>query len=121
MTTDETSNQVINNSIYTNTLASLSIFLEKYASCLIKQTDEVLTKNNARNKARCIHIPFDQNKNINLEYEGFNENQFMAQSDVIFTNYPLMMLNLNTKENSLNHYQNLIKADDSSIIGLTYF
>jgi trehalose/maltose hydrolase-like predicted phosphorylase len=119
MTTDETSNQVNNNSIYTNTLASLSIFLEKYTSCLINQNDEILTKKNAQNKARCIHIPFDQIKDINLEYERFSDSQFIAQSDVVFTNYPLMMLN--SKENNLNYYQNLIKNDDSSIIGLTYY
>jgi hypothetical protein len=119
MTTDDASNLLVNNSIYTNTLASLSIFLEKYTSCLVKETDETFTKNNAQNKARCVHIPFDQKNNINLEFDGFSKTQFITQSDVVFTNYPLMMLSKNIKENSLNHYQSLIKADVSSLIGLT--
>jgi len=97
----------VNNSIYTNIVASLAIHYANYTTCLIDlpPLDPV-----ALTKARCLHLPFDENRKIHLEYEGYTDSE-IKQADVVLLGFPLMWsMNPEIKRNDLFFYENKTRS-----------
>ena len=65
---DEDPQPFINNSVYTNAIASLSIELANSVSCITKKQVPQAWLNISTN----LYFPFDNVTQIHLEYEGFN-------------------------------------------------
>ena len=77
----------INNSVFTNIIASMSIFLADYSNCLANKSNKVDRR--LLNKARCIFIPYDQSQQYHLEYENYNHG-VGSKIDVVLLGFPLM-------------------------------
>lgn len=100
---DEDAQPNVNNSVYTNIIASLSIHYANYVTCLTNQkplADLDITK------ARCLHIPFDEQRQIHLEYEGYVD-KMIKQADVVLIGFPLLWpMPTRVRQNDLIFYEN---------------
>ena len=65
---DEDAQPFKNNSVYTNVIASLSIQLANYVSCITNKTIPPEWLDIASN----LYLPFDNSTKVYLEYEGFD-------------------------------------------------
>ena len=79
---------LVNNSVTTNVVAAMSIFLADYSNCLANVSENI--DKNMLHKARCIHIPFDHEQKVHLEYENYVVKEQQEYADVVFLIYPLM-------------------------------
>ena len=80
--------EVVNNSVTTNILASMSIFLAEYSNCLTNVSQHI--NKMMLNKARCIHVPFDKEQNVHLEFENYEEKERNEFVDIVLLGFPLM-------------------------------
>lgn len=95
---------LVNNSIFTNAVAQVSFEIATNLSKQLGiQPNPLWTE-----YAKKIYLPFDQNKNIHLEFEGYS-GQKIKQADVILLGYPLMwdpvIQNRQIRLNDLNYYE----------------
>ena len=98
---DEDAQPNVNNSVFTNIVASLSIFFSNYTQCLLKKEP---VSSESLKKARCLHIPFDSEKKLHLEYEGYKGVQ-IKQADVVLIGFPLMWpMEDEVRKNDLLYY-----------------
>jgi len=74
-----------NNSVFTNAIASLSLNATIYFAKLLGKS----YPSNWSDIARKIKIPFDNARQIHLEYDGYT-NQVIKQADVILLGFPMM-------------------------------
>lgn len=100
---DEDAQPNVNNSVYTNIIASLSIHYANYITCLSNlqplNTMDII-------KARCLHIPFDNERQIHLEYEGYTD-KAIKQADVVLIGFPLLWpMQSPIRRNDLIFYEN---------------
>ena len=103
---DEDATPNVKNSVYTNIVAALSIFFANYTKCLLRK--EPLNRESIK-KAKCLYIPIDSNRNIHLEYEGYDNGQ-IKQADVVLIGFPLMWkMNDSIRKNDLLFYENLTR------------
>lgn len=103
MPPDEDAEPNINNSIYTNVIASMSIHYGNYVTCL---TNSKSLDTETMTKARCLHVPFDQTRQIHLEYEGYT-NEIIKQADVALLSFPIMWkMDNDIRRNDLLFYGN---------------
>lgn len=94
----------INNSAYTNQVAKISLewLLEVYSLLGLKDSM------GCKKIADGLWIPFDQQKAIHLEYEGYNGAQ-IKQADVVMLSYPLETnMTVAVQKNDLEYYQQRI-------------
>lgn len=99
---DEDAEKKVNNSVYTNIVASLSIHYATYAACLAKTKP---LNESWVTKARCMHIPFDEKRRIHPEYEGYKDN-VIKQADVVLLGFPLMWpMDAEIRKNDLLFYE----------------
>lgn len=100
---DEDAQPNVNNSVYTNIIASFSIAFANYAACL---TNTQPMSKEATKKSRCLHIPFDRQRRIHLEYENYQD-QPIKQADVVLIGFPLMWpMDPEIRKNDLLFYEN---------------
>ena len=103
MPPDEDAEPCVNNSIFTNVVASLAIHYANYINCQLGKTS---LDNETITKARCVHVPFDEQRQIHLEYEGYSNNR-IKQADVVLLGYPLLWkISNEIKRNDLFFYEN---------------
>lgn len=58
-----------------------------------------------------MHIPFDEKRNIHLEYEGYKD-ELIKQADVVLIGFPLMWPMLEEiRKNDLYFYENLTREN----------
>lgn len=94
--------QSVNNSVYTNTIAQISLRLPAYAASLInksvpKKWVEIADE---------LVIPFDHRLQYHPEFEGYIPGTFVKQADAILLGYPLMVnMTADTRRNDLEIYE----------------
>ncbi len=76
---DEHAKPCKNNSVYTNAIASLSIQLANYVSCITNKTVPQEWLNIASN----LYFPFDNWTQTYLEYEGFDLSKYSASQKIL--------------------------------------
>uniref|UniRef100_A0A6Q2Y5Y2 Protein-glucosylgalactosylhydroxylysine glucosidase n=1 Tax=Esox lucius TaxID=8010 RepID=A0A6Q2Y5Y2_ESOLU len=92
----------VNNSVYTNTVAKISLaFAVELASLLNypapKEWKQIADK---------IKIPFDQEHNYHPEYDGYKKGQFVKQADTVMLGYPLgLAMPPKVRRNDLEFYE----------------
>lgn len=92
----------VNNSVYTNTVAKLSLqFAVELADLLQhpapKEWQEV---------AERINIPFDQESQYHPEFDGYNKGQPVKQADTVMLGYPLgLPMSPEVRRNDLEAYE----------------
>eukprot|EP01120_Amphizonella_sp_Union-15-10_P002412 TRINITY_DN1261_c0_g1_i2.p1 TRINITY_DN1261_c0_g1~~TRINITY_DN1261_c0_g1_i2.p1 ORF type:complete len:703 (-),score=111.97 TRINITY_DN1261_c0_g1_i2:9-2117(-) len=98
---DESSAHV-NNSVYTNVVASMSLSAATYVSRLLNEPVDPSWEQIANNLA----IPFDQQLQIHLQYDGYN-GHLINQADVVLLQYPLRYpMTPKVALNDILYYQN---------------
>ncbi|XP_064618456.1 uncharacterized protein LOC135482416 [Liolophura sinensis] len=100
----------INNSVYTNIGAKLSIHFARYAACLVgmKATEEI--SEDWLEVARKIFIPFDDERQYHPEFQGYGnvtgEKKIVKQADVILAGFPQMWpMPATVRQNDLEVYE----------------
>ena len=76
----------VNNSVYTNVVAKINFEFAKEAA-------DVLDRDVPKEWpviAEKMYIPFDSERNLHPEYDGYGPNVVVKQADVILTGFPLM-------------------------------
>jgi trehalose/maltose hydrolase-like predicted phosphorylase len=63
--------QNINNSIYTNVGAKLSIQFARYAACLLGRNEKQEVPDDWLSVANRLYLPFDKQELYHPEYEGY--------------------------------------------------
>lgn len=111
----------VNNSIYTNAIAQISLdfALEMINTFNLSVPADTLQR--YRQVSANIYIPFDANKQIHLEYEGYS-GQTIKQADVVLLKYPLSWSGYQSSprqvvENDLVYYE---QRTDSNGPAMTY-
>jgi trehalose/maltose hydrolase-like predicted phosphorylase len=100
---DEDAQPNVNNSVYTNIIASLSIHYADYTTCIANKAP---LERSWLKKARCLYLPFDQQKNFHPEYEGYVDKE-IKQADVVLIGFPLMWpMKSEIRRNDLLFYEN---------------
>ncbi|XP_062577761.1 protein-glucosylgalactosylhydroxylysine glucosidase-like [Saccostrea cucullata] len=94
--------QQVNNSVFTNAVAKLSLLLPELVGNLTN------TRSDPRFKAIAdrLYIPYDKNMNYHPEFDGYSKNTQVKQADVILLGFPLM-LNMphSTRKKDLQIYE----------------
>ncbi|XP_033733626.1 protein-glucosylgalactosylhydroxylysine glucosidase-like [Pecten maximus] len=92
----------VNNSVYTNSVAKISLLLPKYALSLINKTADPKWEETA-NKT---YIPFNDTGNWHPEFDGYTQGTKVKQADVVLLGFPLMTdLSTDAMRNDLNIYE----------------
>jgi len=90
----------VNNSVYTNVVASFGFNFTKYAGDLLGIEVPASWSTIASN----LELPFDSTRQIYLEYDGYTDDE-IKQADVILLGFPLMYnMSYQIRENDLNFY-----------------
>ncbi|XP_078001372.1 protein-glucosylgalactosylhydroxylysine glucosidase-like [Glandiceps talaboti] len=94
--------QNVNNSVYTNVVAKISLNLPYYAAKMINATVSVDWKNIADK----MFILFDEEHQYHPEYDGYTNGTIVKQADVILLGFPLMYnLTETVRRNDLLYYE----------------
>ncbi|CAF1270300.1 unnamed protein product [Adineta steineri] len=115
---DEDAEPFKNNSVYTNAVASLSIQLANYVSCITNKTVPQKWLDIASN----LYFPFDNSTQDYLEYDGFNlKNTTIKQADVVLLGFPLMwQMSDVVRRNDLLAYEPLTRTDGPAMTWSMY-
>ncbi|XP_019643989.1 PREDICTED: acid trehalase-like protein 1 [Branchiostoma belcheri] len=98
----------INNSIYTNVVAKLSMEFANYTACLLGETEETAEEveswvTDVGNK---LYLPEITDENYHPEFEGYPKGELIKQADVILLGYPLMwQMSDQVRRSDLNIYE----------------
>ncbi|XP_072035583.1 protein-glucosylgalactosylhydroxylysine glucosidase-like [Amphiura filiformis] len=94
--------QNVDNSVYTNNIAKISLNLPTYAAQFINAT----VPKNWTNIADHMFILFDEKNQYHPEYEGYTLGTFIKQADVILLGFPLMVdMPEQVRKNDLMFYE----------------
>jgi trehalose/maltose hydrolase-like predicted phosphorylase len=97
----------VNNSAYTNAVASFTFNITAQLGALLGITTPSLWSEIAEK----LPIPFDPERQIHLEYDGYT-NETIKQADVILLGYPLMYpMSEAVRLNDLNFYSNVTSLE----------
>jgi len=106
----------INNSVYTNIVAKMS--LEFAIKCGQLLNDTTIPVAQWRKIADNIKIPFDKSNNIHLEFDGYDGKK-IKQADVVLLGYPLMyQMSKDVRYNDLIYYE--ARTDKAEGPAMTY-
>ncbi|KAL4217202.1 hypothetical protein ACF0H5_023655 [Mactra antiquata] len=101
----------IDNSVFTNYNAKLSLLLPQYLSekYSINVNDSIQEEfKKFSDTAEKILILFDESKRFHPQYEGFDITAMIKQSDVVLLGYPLMMnMSRDVRRNDLELYEKI--------------
>lgn len=101
-----------NNSVFTNAIASLSLNATIYFAKLLGKS----YPSNWSDIARKIKIPFDNARQIHLEYDGYT-NQVIKQADVILLGFPMMYdMPQKIRFNDLEFYSGVSDSDGPAMV-----
>lgn len=106
----------VNNSIYTNAVAQLSLLFAVEANSLfgIDSPEEWITL------SKNLRFPFDTVRNIHLEYDDYT-NDTIKQADVVLLAYPLAWPMTNqVRENDLRFYSSVTESDGPAMTWSIY-
>ncbi|KAK6182582.1 hypothetical protein SNE40_010234 [Patella caerulea] len=99
----------VNNSVYTNVGAKLSINFARYAACLAGEDSTGEVPDEWLERAKKIALPFDERKMFHPEYDGYREDKDprgIKQADVILLGFPQMWpVDDEVRRNDLIHYE----------------
>jgi trehalose/maltose hydrolase-like predicted phosphorylase len=101
----------VNNSIYTNVVAQISL---EFAIELVRKFNLPVSEtilDNWNNIAQNLYMPFDEQRQIHLEYEGYKD-ELIKQADVVLLKFPLMWKGYEgkTASNDLQFYEGVTDA-----------
>nr|XP_054758478.1 protein-glucosylgalactosylhydroxylysine glucosidase-like [Lytechinus pictus] len=92
----------VNNSVFTNSIAQISLRLPAYAASLINKSVPAEWAVIADN----MFIPFDHKLQYHPEFEGYTPGTIVKQADAILLGYPLMAnMTAATRRNDLEIYE----------------
>eukprot|EP00028_Trichosphaerium_sp_Am-I-7-wt_P010018 CAMPEP_0168537066 /NCGR_PEP_ID=MMETSP0405-20121227/20057_1 /TAXON_ID=498012 /ORGANISM="Trichosphaerium sp, Strain Am-I-7 wt" /LENGTH=440 /DNA_ID=CAMNT_0008565459 /DNA_START=476 /DNA_END=1798 /DNA_ORIENTATION=+ len=112
---DESSTHV-NNSIYTNVVASRSLEFASYAAKILGKQENPQWLIVAKN----VKIPFDSKNQIHLQYDGYNGHT-INQADVVLLQYPLRyQMTKEVATNDIKYYQNVTQNNGMFTGDATY-
>lgn len=80
--------QEVNNSIYTNVVASLSIQFGRYAACLAGEDEEDLVPDRWLRVAHDLEFPYNRDRRYHEEFEDFEK--LYLESDLTLSIHPSM-------------------------------
>ncbi|XP_077998833.1 protein-glucosylgalactosylhydroxylysine glucosidase-like [Glandiceps talaboti] len=96
----------VDNSVYTNVVARISLNLPLFAGKLVGQIDKVSSQ--WIDIANKLYIPFDETNQYHPEFDGFTPETTVKQADVILLGYPLMYpMTPEVRHNDLSNYDNV--------------
>ncbi|XP_060072815.1 protein-glucosylgalactosylhydroxylysine glucosidase-like [Ylistrum balloti] len=92
----------VNNSVYTNSVAKISLLLPKYALSLINKTADPTFEETAKQ----TYIPFNDTGRWHPEFDGYELDTTVQQADAILLGFPLMAnITDETRRNDLEIYE----------------
>ncbi|OWF37121.1 Acid trehalase-like protein 1 [Mizuhopecten yessoensis] len=92
----------VNNSVYTNSVAKISLLLPKYALSLVNKTADPKFEENAKK----TYIPFNDTGKWHPEFDGYTQDTTVKQADVVLLGFPLMEnISTDVRKNDLNIYE----------------
>ncbi|XP_032795803.2 protein-glucosylgalactosylhydroxylysine glucosidase [Daphnia magna] len=102
----------VDNSVYTNVIASYSIFFAKHAECQCGSSMTGDVPETWLDIARKIKIPFDVERNYHPEFDGYQPGETIKQADVVLLGFPLMYVtDPVVRQNDLDIYENVTRVD----------
>ncbi|XP_070568257.1 protein-glucosylgalactosylhydroxylysine glucosidase-like isoform X1 [Ptychodera flava] len=94
--------QNVNNSVYTNIVAQISLQLPYYAAKFINASVPPEWKDIADK----MYIPFDEEKQYHPEYDSYTNGTVVKQADVILLGFPLLInMSETVRRNDLTYYE----------------
>ncbi|XP_060072814.1 protein-glucosylgalactosylhydroxylysine glucosidase-like [Ylistrum balloti] len=91
----------VNNSVYTNSVAKISLLLPKYALSLVNKTADPTFETTAKQ----TYIPFNDTGRWHPEFDGYELDTMVQQADAILLGFPLMAdISEETRRNDLEIY-----------------
>ncbi|XP_061892002.1 protein-glucosylgalactosylhydroxylysine glucosidase [Entelurus aequoreus] len=92
----------VSNSVYTNTVAKLSLQFAVELADLLKHP----APNEWQDVAENLQIPFDQQSQYHPEFEGYTKGCTVKQADAVMLSYPLgLPMSLEIRRNDLEAYE----------------
>ncbi|XP_060072818.1 protein-glucosylgalactosylhydroxylysine glucosidase-like [Ylistrum balloti] len=105
----------VNNSVYTNSVANISLLLPKYALSLVNRTVDPKFEQAAKK----LYIPFNQTTKWHPEYDGYTPDTTVKQADVVLLGFPLMKeMSADVRENDLNIYEKVTPGGPAMTWGM---
>ncbi|OWF37122.1 protein-glucosylgalactosylhydroxylysine glucosidase-like [Mizuhopecten yessoensis] len=105
----------VNNSVYTNSVAKISLLLPKYALPLINRKPDPRFEDIA-NKT---FIPFNDTGKWHPEYDGYTQDETVKQADVVLLGFPLMVdLSEEIRKNDLEIYEKVTPGGPAMTWGM---
>ncbi|KAI9552765.1 hypothetical protein GHT06_020645 [Daphnia sinensis] len=102
----------VDNSVYTNVIASYSIFFAEHAECQCGTSMTGDVPEAWLDIARKMKIPFDVERNYHPEFDGYQPGETIKQADVVLLGFPLMFVtDPVVRQNDLDIYENVTRVD----------
>ncbi|XP_078612333.1 protein-glucosylgalactosylhydroxylysine glucosidase-like isoform X1 [Branchiostoma floridae x Branchiostoma japonicum] len=98
----------VNNSIYTNVVAKLSMDFANYTACLVGEAEETAgeVESWVTDVGDRLYLPEITDEKYHPEFEGYPKGELIKQADVILLGYPLMWkMSDEVRKNDLNVYE----------------
>ncbi|XP_048736070.2 protein-glucosylgalactosylhydroxylysine glucosidase-like isoform X2 [Ostrea edulis] len=107
--------QQVNNSVYTNTVAKLSLELPEFIDGILGQQSKALYKEVADR----LYIPFNETGQYHPEYDGYPLGEKVKQADVVLMGFPLMIaMPEDVRRNDLHIYENATPSGPAMTWGM---
>ncbi|XP_077296184.1 protein-glucosylgalactosylhydroxylysine glucosidase-like [Arctopsyche grandis] len=98
----------VTNSVFTNVVAGLALYLGDYASCLCNSTNT--SKSEWTDVASKLNLPYDHTFDYHPQYDGYERSTIIKQADAVLLGFPLMYkMHPKTRENDLLYYENVTR------------
>ncbi|XP_033736120.1 protein-glucosylgalactosylhydroxylysine glucosidase-like [Pecten maximus] len=105
----------VNNSVYTNSVAKISLLLPKYALSLINKTVDPQFEEVAKK----TYIPFNTTGKWHLEYDSYTQDEIIKQADVVLLGYPLVTdMSEEIRRNDLEIYEKVTPGGPAMTWGM---
>uniref|UniRef100_A0A3Q2CXS6 Protein-glucosylgalactosylhydroxylysine glucosidase n=1 Tax=Cyprinodon variegatus TaxID=28743 RepID=A0A3Q2CXS6_CYPVA len=107
----------VNNSVYTNTVAKLSLQFAVELADLLQHP----APNEWREVAEGISIPFDQELQFHPEFDGYSKGQPVKQADTVMLGYPLgLPMTPAVRRNDLEAYEPVTDPNGPAMTWVSY-
>lgn len=105
----------VNNSVYTNSVAKISLLLPKYALPLINRRPDPRFEDMAKK----TYIPFNTTGQWHPEYDGYTQDEIVKQADVVLLGYPLVTdMSEEIRKNDLEIYEKVTPGGPAMTWGM---